>query len=190
MYAEDSINMLSKAGLDFKMHEEKGIHVNDFAELLMTSGLVLCDDVRWISFHSGYDFGYLLKLLTCRPLPEDEAAFFESLHTYFPFIYDLKYVMKSCETLSGGLNKLASDLNVRARVCLRVSDCALSGVCRSGVCAQVERIGAEHQAGSDSLLTGLAFFVLRCVCLSPALRSQLRAVCVCVSVCQSVCMIA
>jgi hypothetical protein len=37
-----------------------------FGELMMTSGLVLMDNVRWISFHSGYDFGYLLKLLTCQ----------------------------------------------------------------------------------------------------------------------------
>jgi len=38
----------------------------------MTSGLVLMDEVRWISFHSGYDFGYLLKVLTCAALPSDE----------------------------------------------------------------------------------------------------------------------
>jgi len=41
----------------------------------MTSGLVLMDDVRWISFHSGYDFGYLLKVLTCSALPADENGY-------------------------------------------------------------------------------------------------------------------
>lgn len=35
----------------------------------MTSGLVLMPNVTWLSFHSGYDFGYLIKLLTCSNLP-------------------------------------------------------------------------------------------------------------------------
>lgn len=35
--------------------------------------------VRWITFHSGYDFGYLLKLLTCSSLPANEAEFFQLL---------------------------------------------------------------------------------------------------------------
>lgn len=35
----------------------------------MTSGLVLLPNVTWLSFHSGYDFGYLVKLLTCSNLP-------------------------------------------------------------------------------------------------------------------------
>jgi CCR4-NOT transcription complex subunit 7/8 len=54
------------------------------------SGLVLNDEIRWISFHSKYDFGYLLKTLTCTELPMDESGFVELLQMYFPSIYDVK----------------------------------------------------------------------------------------------------
>jgi hypothetical protein len=76
------------------------------------SGLVLCDKVKWVSFHSGYDFGYLLKLLTCAPLPAEEGEFFKLLHTYFPAIFDVKNMMVSCDFVMGGLNRLAEDLSV------------------------------------------------------------------------------
>ena len=46
--------------------------------------------------------------------------------------------MASCDSLKGGLNKLAEDLDV-------------------------ERVGPMHQAGSDSLLTASTFFKLRSV---------------------------
>lgn len=136
MYAQDSIDLLQNSGLQFKNHEEDGIEVNEFAELLMVSGLVLCDNVKWLSFHSGYDFGYLLKVLTNSPLPADETDFFELLQIYFPTIYDVKYLMKSCKTLKGGLQEVADQL-------------------------QVERVGPQHQAGSDSLLTGMTFFRMK-----------------------------
>ena len=35
--------------------------------------------MQWITFHSGYDFGYLLKVLTYTPLPPTEGEFFELL---------------------------------------------------------------------------------------------------------------
>mmetsp|Transcript_13839 Transcript_13839/g.24998 ORF Transcript_13839/g.24998 Transcript_13839/m.24998 type:complete len:306 (-) Transcript_13839:76-993(-) len=136
MYAQDSIDLLTKSGLNFKLHEEKGIDVNEFGALLITSGLVLTDDVCWISFHGGYDYGYLLKVLTNDTLPEKESEFFELYHTFFIRSYDLKYMMKSCEDLKGGLDKLADDL-------------------------KVARIGPQHQAGSDSLLTAASFFSMR-----------------------------
>ena len=50
MYAQDSIDMLTDAGIQFKRHEEDGIRVGDFAELLLSSGLVLCEDINWIAF--------------------------------------------------------------------------------------------------------------------------------------------
>ena len=74
MYAQDSIDLLTRSGIEFKQHEERGIDVDYFGEVFMTSGLVLNDDIKWISFHSGYDFGYLLKLLTVAPLPRALAS--------------------------------------------------------------------------------------------------------------------
>jgi len=133
MYAEDSVELLHTSGIRFEKHESDGIDTNQFAELLLTSGLVLMDNVNWLSFHSGYDFGYLLKILTCQNLPVEEKDFFSLLRLYFPRIYDVKYLMKSCKSLKGGLQEVADML-------------------------EVERIGPQHQAGSDALLTGRTFF--------------------------------
>lgn len=58
------------------------------------SGLVLNEKVKWVSFHSSYDFGYLLKVLTCSELPVDEQTFLELLHIFFPYIYDVKVYIR------------------------------------------------------------------------------------------------
>ncbi|WVR06814.1 hypothetical protein IAU60_003850 [Kwoniella sp. DSM 27419] len=136
MYAPDSIDLLKNSGIDFKRNEEEGIDVEYFGELLITSGLVLFDNVKWVSFHSGYDFGYLLKILTCEPLPANEVEFFRLLFVWFPTIYDIKHVVRSVKTLRGGLQEIAESLGV-------------------------SRIGPQHQAGSDSLLTAAVFFRIR-----------------------------
>ena len=68
--------------------------------------------LTFITFYSGYDFGYLLKMLTCKPLPAEESEFFDLLRTYFPCIYDIKYLMKSFKNLKGGLQDIADDLQV------------------------------------------------------------------------------
>lgn len=52
MYAPDSIQLLKDSGIDFKRNEDEGIDVDYFGELLITSGLVLFDNVKWVSFHS------------------------------------------------------------------------------------------------------------------------------------------
>lgn len=53
----------------------------------------------FLSICSGYDFGYLIKILTNSNLPEEELDFFEILRLFFPVIYDVKYLMKSCKNL-------------------------------------------------------------------------------------------
>ena len=90
IYAEDSIELLKTSGIDFQKFERDGIDVQYFGELMTMSGLVLNDNVRWVSFHSSYDFGYLIKVLTCSELPLDEQTFLDLLHIFFPCIYDVK----------------------------------------------------------------------------------------------------
>lgn len=51
MYAQDSIELLQKSGIDFKRLESNGIEDDVFAEALITSGLVLVGGVKWVSFH-------------------------------------------------------------------------------------------------------------------------------------------
>ena len=51
-YAPDTIEILAKSGIDFARHRTQGISPNDFAEVLITSGLVLFENITWIGFHS------------------------------------------------------------------------------------------------------------------------------------------
>ncbi|RUS28303.1 ribonuclease H-like domain-containing protein [Jimgerdemannia flammicorona] len=150
MYAQDSIDLLTKSGIDFKKHEEYGIDVEHFGELLISSGFVLLDDVKWISFHSGYDFGYLLKVLTCSPLPADEADFFDLLRTYFPCIYDIKYLMKSCKNLKGGLQDIADDLQKRHhRNSLTISHTVLCVLGVTGCAHRATTSGRKRQLADE-----------------------------------------
>lgn len=64
MYSQDSIDLLQNSGLQFKKHEEEGIDTLYFAELLMTSGLVLCENVKWLSFHRSL-LGVFVFCFTC-----------------------------------------------------------------------------------------------------------------------------
>ncbi|KAH8033208.1 hypothetical protein HPB51_008418 [Rhipicephalus microplus] len=52
VFAQDSINFLVRAGVMFRRHKEEGIEEFEFAQLLMTSGLVFSDEVKWLTFHS------------------------------------------------------------------------------------------------------------------------------------------
>lgn len=57
--------------------------------------------MKSLTFQSGYDFGYMLKLLTEENLPSEEFSHFEVFRIYFPHIYNGKYLIKSCKHLEG-----------------------------------------------------------------------------------------
>nr|XP_034931922.1 probable CCR4-associated factor 1 homolog 6 [Populus alba]TKS03081.1 CCR4-NOT transcription complex family protein [Populus alba] len=87
----------------------------------------------WVTFHGLYDLLHTLRAVTNRPLPNSIADFISLLGIVLGDVVDIKYMARFCQGLRGGelgLTAIAKILNV-------------------------ERVGGTHQAGSDSLLTGV-----------------------------------
>ncbi len=67
----------------------------------------------------------------------EEEGFTALLNTYFPTVYDVKHLLQfAAAPIHGGLQRVGEEL-------------------------RVARVGQQHQAGSDSLLTSGVFFKLR-----------------------------
>jgi CCR4-NOT transcription complex subunit 7/8 len=83
-------------------------------------GLVLNDEVKWISFHGGFDFAYLIKMLNGTILPDEDTGFYGLMGAYFPSFYDIKCMIRDIDTLkNSGLSKIAADINVtKNKVCI------------------------------------------------------------------------
>ncbi|OAA58765.1 CCR4-NOT transcription complex subunit 7 [Cordyceps fumosorosea ARSEF 2679] len=158
MYNEKSIESLQQAGIDFNALERDGIDPHAFAALMIPSGLVCYPDVKWISFHGGYDFGYLTKVLHCKPLPNDEHDFEHIMKIYFPSTYDVKHLMKYAIRMLG--QGTFSPTDPGSTEILQKFE-HKSGLENMAETLKIKRIGAAHQAGSDSLLTGKVFFSMR-----------------------------
>ena len=129
----DSIQLLKKAGIDFEKFNRDGIEVADFANLFFASGLLMNENVIWVTFQAGYDIAYLVKLVSAQPIPKTDAEFEEVVRIYFPHYYDVRFIMQSVLPVVGSLETLAREM----------------GVVRSG---------SMHQAGSDSYVTLLTFY--------------------------------
>ncbi|KKA26619.1 hypothetical protein TD95_002926 [Thielaviopsis punctulata] len=158
MYNEKSIESLQTAGIDFNVLERDGIDPKEFAALLIPSGLVCFDDVKWISFHGGYDFGYLTKLLICEQLPNDEVDFDRLMKLYFPATYDVKHLMKHAIKIHNLGHMMPIDPTISEILVKFEHKSGLENIAET---LKIKRVGSAHQAGSDSLLTGKVFFQMR-----------------------------
>ncbi|XP_073134283.1 probable CCR4-associated factor 1 homolog 11 [Henckelia pumila] len=148
-HAPASIDLLRHQGMDFVLNRQQGVCSYRFAQLMMTSGLLCNEKVTYITFHSGYDFGYLIKILTGKNLPRTLAEFLHLLKIFFGNnVYDVKHLMKFCQGLHGGLDRVTQSLGVERA---------------AGNC---------HQAGSDSLLTWQAFEKIRSVYFSNLVNGE------------------
>ena len=155
MYAESSIQLLRDSGVDFQRHLEYGIELEQFGSALTTSGLVFSEDVNWLSFHSGYDFGYLIKLLTDDSLPEDQTDFFEKVSVFFPKLWDIKFLLRHAQRMRSQ-SRLSQDA---AHIIDALgSKSGLNDLAEELGC---QRIGVPHTGGSDAWLTGSVFWAMR-----------------------------
>ncbi|KAK6886953.1 Poly(A) ribonuclease POP2 [Candida tropicalis] len=104
MYNEEHLSLLSQSSqINFQLHSTQGIPHFDFSELMIESGLILDDNINWISFHAGYDLGFFVSLLSNRDLPVDEPDFYWWCGKYFPNYYDLKYIGNQILNKNSGL---------------------------------------------------------------------------------------
>ncbi|CAJ1376335.1 unnamed protein product, partial [Effrenium voratum] len=126
-YSQEVVeNLHQQRNLNIQQHMSKGIQPNLFAELLLGSGLVLNEDVHWITYrgtnsfsntedgHPGrpelpqvmfsglYDFAHLLRMLRGGELIPDEVnAFFDSLDLFFPCRCDVSKHLHRLPQLNG-----------------------------------------------------------------------------------------
>ncbi|KAI0399931.1 CAF1-domain-containing protein [Xylaria palmicola] len=158
MYNQASIESLQQAGIDFSLLDRDGIDPRKFAALFVVSGFVCFDNVKWLSFHGGYDFGYLTKLLSDSKLANDESEFDKVMKKWFPRTYDVKHLMKYAVKLHNSGILTPTDPSTTEILQKFEQKSGLESIAEA---LKIKRLGAAHQAGSDSLLTGKVFFQLR-----------------------------
>lgn len=167
MYAESSIELLKASGVDFQRHMEMGVSHQAFGALLNMSGLAVNSDVHWLSFHSGYDFGYLIKLLSNDALPIEQTDFFQLVNLFFPKLWDIKFLLRHAQRqlTQGRMGESGSRIMNSLGSKSGLSDLAEELGC--------QRIGQPHTAGSDAWLTGAVFWSMKTAIFNGSLDNEL-----------------
>lgn len=123
LHSPASLNFLCEAGVDFARHSTEGISHEMFGERLAKSPLIRSLSCNWIVFSGFYDWGYILKLVSGKPLPDWIGEFDFALTELCPRRFDLRLALPR-----GSLSELAAKHGLWHR-------------------------GFAHTGGSDALLT-------------------------------------
>ena len=59
-----ALDQMRRTGLDLERLSREGVPHSRLGEVLMVSGLVLVEGPKWVTFQSGYDMAFLLKVRT------------------------------------------------------------------------------------------------------------------------------
>lgn len=94
MMSSESFELLQKSGINFDNHLHNGIEIFEFSQLMIDSGLLMEDNVTWITYHAAYDFGFLVNVLTNNCMPNNREDFEWWVHKFLPNFYDLNLICK------------------------------------------------------------------------------------------------
>ena len=105
--------MLQDAGINFDNLKQEGIEPLVLGDYLTSSGLVLNEDARWITFHGAFDYAYLIKILINQKLPDTYDSYKSITSQYFPTTYDTKIIANEADDIKGtSLQKLGNEFGV------------------------------------------------------------------------------
>ena len=105
--------MLQDAGIDFGVLKHQGIEPLVLADYLLSSGLVLNDEIKWVTFHGAFDYAYLVKILTNDKLDVTYDQYESTVKTYFPVTLDTKIIVQDVDDIKGNsLQKLGNEFGV------------------------------------------------------------------------------
>ncbi|KAJ8765740.1 hypothetical protein K2173_014862 [Erythroxylum novogranatense] len=131
-HSPDSIHFLKLCGIDFCRLKKEGIVMERFSPSF-SHILRKHRNAQWVTFHGLYDLAHVLQAVTL--LPESVQEFAALVRLVFVSVVDVKYMARFCRGLQNG------EL----------------GLQKLGECLAIARLGAAHNAGSDSLLTSLVY---------------------------------
>ncbi len=154
MFSKESVDTLMTSGVDFAKLSMNGIIADDFAQCIIDSGLCLLPDVTWVSFHAGYDFGFLISLLMNKEMPSSQQRFSQWVSTYFPTFYDIKLISITKVIGNGNIYKDRFSLEDLARLLgIRGADFNLLQVGEQSIIIQLCFNELRHLLGNDILVS-------------------------------------
>ncbi|CAL9758415.1 unnamed protein product, partial [Musa acuminata subsp. burmannicoides] len=112
-----SLELLRRSGHDLEGNRRNGINGDKWSNVLRNKLFDRRYGSVYVTFHGLYDVAYVIKLITGgAPLPPTLREFIAAARRVFGALYDIKYIAKYCDGLSGrefGLTSLAQELVVQ-----------------------------------------------------------------------------
>ncbi|CAL9728545.1 poly(A) ribonuclease Pop2p [Monosporozyma unispora] len=94
MISGESLELLRKSGINYEMHKNIGVSKFEFAQLMIDSGLLMDENITWITYHAAYDLGFLINILMNDIMPNNRKDFEWWIHKYMPNLFDLNLIYK------------------------------------------------------------------------------------------------